>query len=88
MAWRLDGTYFESCSCDEICPCTWSAFTAKATLDRCRALLAYAEVATELLLSTANWPLPTITHTAGCAQESHLALHFKRLTGLTPRYSR
>jgi hypothetical protein len=41
MAWRLDGTYFESCSCDEVCPCTWSAFTAKATLDRCRALLAY-----------------------------------------------
>ena len=41
MAWRLDGTYFESCSCDEICPCTWSALTAKATLDRCRALLAY-----------------------------------------------
>jgi hypothetical protein len=41
MAWRLEGTYFESCSCDEICPCTWSAFTARATLDRCRALLAY-----------------------------------------------
>ena len=41
MAWRLDGTYFESCSCDEVCPCTWSALTAKATLDRCRALLAY-----------------------------------------------
>lgn len=41
MAWRLEGTYFESCSCDAICPCTWSAFTAKATLDRCRALLAY-----------------------------------------------
>ena len=41
MAWQLDGTYFESCSCDEVCPCTWSAFTAKATLDRCRALLAY-----------------------------------------------
>jgi hypothetical protein len=41
MAWRLDGTYFESCSCDTVCPCTWSAFTAKATLDRCRALLAY-----------------------------------------------
>jgi len=41
MAWRLDGTYFESCSCDEVCPCTWSAFTAEATLDRCRALLAY-----------------------------------------------
>lgn len=41
MAWRLDGTYFESCSCDAICPCTWSALTAKATLDRCRALLGY-----------------------------------------------
>jgi hypothetical protein len=41
MAWRMDGTYFESCSCDAVCPCTWSAFTARATLDRCRALLAY-----------------------------------------------
>ena len=41
MAWRLEGTYFESCSCDAICPCTWSALTAKVTLDRCRALLAY-----------------------------------------------
>ena len=41
MAWRLEGTYFESCSCDMVCPCTWSAFTAKATHDRCRALLAY-----------------------------------------------
>jgi hypothetical protein len=41
MAWRLEGKYFESCSCDAVCPCTWSAFTAKATLDRCRALLAY-----------------------------------------------
>ena len=41
MGWRLDGTYFESCSCDTVCPCTWSALTAKATLDRCRALLAY-----------------------------------------------
>jgi len=41
MAWRLDGTYFESCSCDPVCPCTWSAFTAKATFDRCQALLTY-----------------------------------------------
>lgn len=41
MGWRLEGTYIESCSCDEVCPCTWSALTAKATLDRCRALLAY-----------------------------------------------
>jgi hypothetical protein len=41
MAWRLEGKYFESCSCDAVCPCTWSGFVAKATLDRCRALLAY-----------------------------------------------
>jgi len=41
MAWQLEGKYFESCSCDAVCPCTWSGFTAKATLDRCRALLAY-----------------------------------------------
>jgi hypothetical protein len=41
MSWHLEGTYFESCSCDAICPCTWSGLTAKATLDRCRALLAY-----------------------------------------------
>src|SRR3974390_1338109 len=41
MSWHFEGTYFESCSCDTICPCTWSGLTAKATLDRCRALLAY-----------------------------------------------
>jgi hypothetical protein len=41
MSWHLEGTYFESCSCDAVCPCTWSGFAAKATTDRCRALLAY-----------------------------------------------
>jgi hypothetical protein len=41
MAWQLTGTYFESCSCDAVCPCTWSGLSAAATLDRCRALLAY-----------------------------------------------
>jgi hypothetical protein len=41
MAWRLSGTFFQSCSCESICPCTWSRFTAKATLDRCLALFAY-----------------------------------------------
>lgn len=41
MAWQLTGTYAESCSCDAVCPCTWSGFTAKATLDRCRALLGF-----------------------------------------------
>ena len=41
MAWTLEGTYFENCSCDTICPCTWSALTAKATHDRCLAMLAF-----------------------------------------------
>jgi hypothetical protein len=41
MAWNIEGTYFETCSCDEICPCTWSGLTARATLDRCRALLVF-----------------------------------------------
>lgn len=41
MSWRMEGTYFESCSCDAVCPCTWSGLTARATQDRCRALLAY-----------------------------------------------
>jgi AraC family transcriptional regulator len=41
-----------------------------------------------LLLSTTNWSLTAIAHMAGFAHESHLALHFKRLTGLTPRHYR
>ena len=41
MAWTMEGTYFESCSCDTICPCSWSAFTAPATNDRCTAMLAF-----------------------------------------------
>ncbi len=41
MAWSLEGTYFENCSCDTVCPCTWSAFTAPATHDRCLAMLAF-----------------------------------------------
>ncbi len=30
MAWSWEGTYFESCSRDAVCPCTWSGSTAKA----------------------------------------------------------
>jgi AraC family transcriptional regulator len=39
---------------------------------------------TKLLLSTTNWPLTAIALAVGFANESHLALHFKRLTGLLP----
>lgn len=42
----------------------------------------------KLLLSTTNWSLTTIAHMVGFAHESHLALHFKRLTGLTPKHYR
>jgi hypothetical protein len=40
MAWKLDGTYFENCSCDVPCPCTVS-FSLGADYDRCEVLLAF-----------------------------------------------
>jgi hypothetical protein len=40
MAWRLEGTYFENCSCDVPCPCTVS-FDIGADYDRCEVLLAF-----------------------------------------------
>jgi hypothetical protein len=40
MAWKLDLSYFESCSCDVICPCT-ASFALGATLDRCRVTLVF-----------------------------------------------
>ena len=42
----------------------------------------------KLLLSSTNWSLSAIAHAVGFAHESHLALHFKRLTGLIPSSSR
>lgn len=40
MSWNLEGTYFESCSCEVPCPCTTS-LDLGADLDYCRALLAF-----------------------------------------------
>jgi hypothetical protein len=40
MAWNLDGSYFESCSCEVICPCTGS-LSFGATYDRCQAALVF-----------------------------------------------
>jgi hypothetical protein len=40
MAWKLEGTYFENCSCEVPCPCTVS-FDMGADYDRCRVLLAF-----------------------------------------------
>ncbi|MGA7668821.1 MAG: DUF1326 domain-containing protein [Nitrolancea sp.] len=41
MAWSLEGTYFENCNCDAICPCTWSGLSEPATHDRCMVVLNY-----------------------------------------------
>ena len=35
MAWNLAGTYFETCSCNVVCPCT-ASLTSGADYDRCR----------------------------------------------------
>jgi hypothetical protein len=40
MAWKLDGTYFETCSCDVICPCT-ASMSLGATHERCRVTLVF-----------------------------------------------
>ena len=41
MAYRLEGTYFENCPCDMVCPCTTSALTMPADADRCRVVLVF-----------------------------------------------
>jgi hypothetical protein len=40
MSWNLNGSYFESCSCDVICPCT-ASLSLPATHDRCRVTLVF-----------------------------------------------
>jgi hypothetical protein len=40
MSWKLEGSYFETCSCDVVCPCTASLALA-ATHDRCRVTLVF-----------------------------------------------
>jgi hypothetical protein len=42
MSWNLEGDFYENCSCEAICPCTWSNLTRKATRDDyCRFALAF-----------------------------------------------
>ncbi len=41
MTWRLDGTYFENCSCDVVCPCTTSGLTKPGDNERCRVVLIF-----------------------------------------------
>jgi hypothetical protein len=40
MSWSLEGTYFETCSCELMCPCNLS-FDHGATYDYCRATLVF-----------------------------------------------
>jgi hypothetical protein len=41
MAWRLQGTFLENCSCNMVCPCTTSGLSMPADYERCRAVLAF-----------------------------------------------
>jgi hypothetical protein len=40
MSWKLEGTYFETCSCEVICPCT-ASLSFGATYDRCKVVLVF-----------------------------------------------
>jgi hypothetical protein len=40
MPWNLAGSYFETCSCDVICPCT-ASLSLGATRDRCNVVLVF-----------------------------------------------
>ncbi len=41
MAWKLEGTYFENCNCDVLCPCGATAFALPADNERCLVVLAF-----------------------------------------------
>ena len=41
MSWTMEGTFYENCSCDAICPCTWSNMAKEATNDDCRVALLF-----------------------------------------------
>jgi len=40
VSWKISGTYFETCSCNVVCPCT-ASLALGATLDRCRVTLVF-----------------------------------------------
>jgi hypothetical protein len=40
MSWSIDGTYFETCSCELMCPCNFS-FDHGASYDYCRVTLVF-----------------------------------------------
>ena len=40
MSWNITGSYFETCSCNVVCPCT-ASLALGATLDRCKVTLVF-----------------------------------------------
>ena len=40
MSWKIAGSYFETCSCDVVCPCT-ASLALGATYDYCRVVLVF-----------------------------------------------
>ena len=40
MAWNLEGTYFETCSCEVVCPCS-ASLALGADYDRCQVTLIF-----------------------------------------------
>src|SRR5438128_1426896 len=40
MAWKISGSYFETCSCELVCPCT-ASLSLGATNDYCRVVLVF-----------------------------------------------
>jgi len=40
VSWKIEGSYFETCSCDLVCPCT-ASLALGATNDYCRAMLVF-----------------------------------------------
>jgi hypothetical protein len=40
MAWNLEGTYFETCSCEVVCPCS-ASLSLGADYDRCKVTLVF-----------------------------------------------
>jgi hypothetical protein len=41
MTWRLEGTYFENCNCEVLCPCGASSLVLPADNERCLVALAF-----------------------------------------------
>jgi hypothetical protein len=40
MSWKISGSYFETCSCDVVCPCT-ASLSLGASNDYCRVVLVF-----------------------------------------------